>query len=53
MKGRALNLVETSETIDGDTNEIMIDRDNVLNTSLGELEFVEDFWGHFQGIVSR
>ena len=49
MKGRALNLAETSETIDGDTNEIMIDRDNVVNTSFGELEFV----GHFQGIVSR
>ena len=43
VKGRQLDLTSLEETCDGETTFITVDRDKVLETTLSELEFVDDY----------
>lgn len=42
VTGRKLDLVNNSETIEGLTNLIMVDRHNILKTAVDEIQSLED-----------
>lgn len=43
VKGRALEITNTSETFEGETNHICVDRHNLISSTFAELESIEDF----------
>ena len=48
LTGRALELTTSEETIEGPTKYISVDRENILNTTFGELEYITDYRLTFQ-----
>ena len=48
VTGRMLDVASHEETIDGDTNYITVDRDNIMETTFSEFQFIDDFTKTFQ-----
>jgi len=42
VKGRDLEVTDPSQTLEGDTNYITVDRDNIMETTFDELKEIED-----------
>ena len=43
VTGRQLNIARDDETVDGDINAIIVDRDNILATTFAEMKYIENF----------
>lgn len=43
IKGRALDVVDSDNTPEGETNYITVDRSNILTTTFAEFESIDDF----------
>ena len=43
VRGRALDLGSLDEVTEGETNNISVDRDNILKTTFDEIEYISDF----------
>ena len=48
VTGRALEVTSCEETIEGDTNYITVDRANILETTISELEYITNYRLTFQ-----
>lgn len=48
VSGRMLDVASHEETIDGDANCITVDRDNIMETTFSEFQFIDDFTKTFQ-----
>ena len=48
VTGRALQVTSCEETIKGETNYITVDRANILETTINELEYITNYRPTFQ-----
>ena len=48
VTGRPLEVTTSEETVEGPTNYITVDRENILNTTFSELEYITDYRVTFQ-----
>lgn len=48
VTGRALEVTSCEETIEGETNYITVDRANILETKINELEYITNYRLTFQ-----
>ena len=48
IKGRALDVVDSGNSVEGETNYITVDRSNILTTTFAEFESIEEFCKTFE-----